>query len=230
MIVSPKPQIVRTAAVLLFALTALSGCAESNWKQFFGMERESPDEFQVSTHPPLTIPPDFNLRPPQPDAPNPQETPPHDQAAEAVLGTAPVAHAAPPAAAVVTPAAPASAVTLPATVPVTTPAAAIAPAPVKTSASPAESALLKSANVQSADPMIRQELRHDSNTPVVDVGPSLLQSLLFGTKAPPPGQVVDASGEAARLQQNAAIGAPVTSGNTPIIERRAQAPLEGMIQ
>ena len=50
----------------------LAGC--SNWKQTLGIEPTSPDEFAVESRAPLTIPPDFNLRPPEPGAGRPQET------------------------------------------------------------------------------------------------------------------------------------------------------------
>jgi len=50
----------------------LSAC--SNWKQALGIEPTSPDEFAVESRAPLTIPPDFDLRPPEPGAPRPQET------------------------------------------------------------------------------------------------------------------------------------------------------------
>jgi DUF3035 family protein len=50
----------------------VSAC--SNWKQAIGIEPTSPDEFAVESRAPLTLPPDFDLRPPQPGAPRPQET------------------------------------------------------------------------------------------------------------------------------------------------------------
>ncbi|HTW54462.1 MAG TPA: DUF3035 domain-containing protein [Stellaceae bacterium] len=50
----------------------LGGC--SNWKQTLGIEPVSPDEFAIESRAPLTLPPDFNLRPPEPGAPRPQET------------------------------------------------------------------------------------------------------------------------------------------------------------
>jgi hypothetical protein len=49
----------------------VSGC--SNWKQSLGIEPTSPDEFAVESRAPLTLPPDFALRPPQPGASRPQE-------------------------------------------------------------------------------------------------------------------------------------------------------------
>ena len=38
-----------------------------------GIQQVAPDEFSVENEPPLTIPPDFALRPPQPGAPRPQQ-------------------------------------------------------------------------------------------------------------------------------------------------------------
>ncbi len=55
----------------LAAALALSGC--SDFKQMLGIDPTMPDEFAVESRAPLTIPPDFNLRPPQPGAPRPQE-------------------------------------------------------------------------------------------------------------------------------------------------------------
>jgi hypothetical protein len=56
----------------LAAVMLLSAC--SNWKQSLGIEPTPPDEFAVESRAPLTIPPDFNLRPPAPGAARPQET------------------------------------------------------------------------------------------------------------------------------------------------------------
>ena len=44
----------------------ISGC--SDLKKAIGLERSTPDEFAVESRAPLTMPPDFNLRPPQPGA------------------------------------------------------------------------------------------------------------------------------------------------------------------
>ena len=59
------------SAVCLVAALALSGC--SNFKQMIGLEPTMPDEFEVESQAPLTIPPDFALRPPKPGAPRPQD-------------------------------------------------------------------------------------------------------------------------------------------------------------
>jgi hypothetical protein len=55
-------------------MVLLSGCGGGNWKQSLGIEPTSPDEFAVESRAPLTVPPDFDLRPPTPGAGRPQET------------------------------------------------------------------------------------------------------------------------------------------------------------
>jgi hypothetical protein len=77
------------AAPLLLAGVALavSGC--SGAREQLGLTRTSPDEFAVVRRAPLEIPPEFSLRPPAPGAARPQETATIDEAANAVLGSAP---------------------------------------------------------------------------------------------------------------------------------------------
>ena len=58
-------------AVASFSLILLSSC--SDFRRAIGMDRVGPDEFAVEARAPLTIPPEFDLRPPQPGAPRPQE-------------------------------------------------------------------------------------------------------------------------------------------------------------
>jgi hypothetical protein len=47
---------------------ALAGCG-GGIKETLGLDRQAPDEFQVVSRPPLSIPPEFKLRPPEPGAP-----------------------------------------------------------------------------------------------------------------------------------------------------------------
>ena len=60
-----------SALLWLPALGLLGGCAD--FKQIVGLDQTMPDEFAVETRAPLTIPPEFDLRPPKPGAPRPQE-------------------------------------------------------------------------------------------------------------------------------------------------------------
>jgi DUF3035 family protein len=60
----------------------LSGCTD--FRRIVGMDRVGPDEFAVESRAPLTIPPEFDLRPPQPGAPRPQEGTAADKARKVI--------------------------------------------------------------------------------------------------------------------------------------------------
>lgn len=69
---------------LLLASVALSACGAKT-KERLGLGRNSPDEFSVVERAPLTVPPNFNLVPPKPGAPRPQENTPQQNAQNLVL-------------------------------------------------------------------------------------------------------------------------------------------------
>jgi hypothetical protein len=73
---------MRKYLLLLCAATALTAC--SDVERTFGLTRDIPDEFTVETRAPLSMPPDYSLRPPQPGAARPQEVS-SQAAAEAAL-------------------------------------------------------------------------------------------------------------------------------------------------
>lgn len=62
----------------------LAACSGDELTRTFGLSRDAPDEFQVTTRAPLSMPPDFTLRPPRPGATRPQEMTQRQQA-EATL-------------------------------------------------------------------------------------------------------------------------------------------------
>jgi hypothetical protein len=71
-------RLARAVPVLVFGamlvpVLALGGCGDSSLSRSFGLTRDSPDEFSVTTQQPLSMPPDFNLRAPDPGAPRPQD-------------------------------------------------------------------------------------------------------------------------------------------------------------
>ena len=79
---------MRRLPILIAALVSLplvaGGC--SNVRETLGLSKQSPDEFKVVSRAPLSMPRDYNLKPPTPGAPRPQEGTPRDQAQQAVLG------------------------------------------------------------------------------------------------------------------------------------------------
>jgi hypothetical protein len=90
-----------------------------------------------------------------------------------------------------------------------------------------EVALLKQAGVASADPNIRQ-LVNQENSRLLESDRSFTDRLVFWKAPEEPGVVVDPTKEAQRLRENASSGKAVTEGETPIIERKKKALLEGI--
>jgi len=74
---------MRVTGAALLAMTAMSllaGCG--------ALDRSTPDEFRVVARAPLEVPPDYNLRPPQPGSPRPQELERDMRATNTVFGAA----------------------------------------------------------------------------------------------------------------------------------------------
>jgi hypothetical protein len=81
----------KLAAILGSALV-LIGCQAL--RQATGLTKQSPDEFTILTKSPLVIPPDFNLRPPQPGIAARYEVDPAEQAQRALFPQSAVTRAA----------------------------------------------------------------------------------------------------------------------------------------
>ncbi len=172
----------------------LSACGGFN-KQL-GLDKQSPDEFRVVSRAPLTVPPDFQLRPPEPGAPRPQVGTPTQQAERAVFRNSQN--------------------------PTLSQQAASA-----ANRTPGERALLSAAGAGQADPNIRQIVNRETRQ-INEEADYFVDRLVFWNNVSPAGTVVDPVAERRRLQENAALGQPATTGPTPQIERRRKAPLEGI--
>ncbi len=184
---------LRAGLVTACAATTLCGLAacDSKTREQIGIERSPPDEFAVLTHAPLTIPPDFGLRPPAPGARRPQEQEITDQARSILLRGARTA--------------------------------------ARDNAAPTrgEQVLLGRAGAAETDPSIRGTVDQES-AQIAGAGRSFVDRLVFWRDPDPAGEVLDAERESQRLRSNAALGRPVTSGATPVIERRERGILEGI--
>ncbi|MEO0393013.1 MAG: DUF3035 domain-containing protein [Pseudomonadota bacterium] len=204
---------------LVLAGGLVVGC--SGVQKQLGLERSAPDEFNVVSRAPLSLPPDINLRPPQPGTTRPQEGTTADVAASALFDeqvetprTGPLAGEAqfPPrdGGGVMT-----------SQVGNTPPVQAVA------STSRGEGSLLQKAGADNADPNIRQLVNAES-TELASASASLTDKVLFWRKPVEPGTIVDADAERRRLQENEALGDSIMTGETPQIERKSRALLEGL--
>jgi len=183
---------ILVAASLVLGLGACEGV-----KKQLGLTKQPPDEFRVQARAPLSLPPDINLRPPQPGAPRPQEGTARQQAERVVLGQS-----------------------------AGTTFAIDNGAPLETR-SPGEQALLARAGNGEVDPNIRQIIDQETNL-FNEQDRDFMDTLVFWRDEPAPGVVIDAEEEARRLRENAALGKPVTEGQSPTIERRKKALFEGI--
>ncbi|MBH89069.1 MAG: hypothetical protein CMF71_02400 [Magnetovibrio sp.] len=69
----------------LFASVLLTTSCTSKSSNTFGEDKPAPDEFAVYSRAPLSVPPDFGLRPPEPGATRPQTIISRDQAKKALF-------------------------------------------------------------------------------------------------------------------------------------------------
>lgn len=180
---------VRAVATASLVVLAMSGC--SDLKRTLGYEKSPPDEFQVVSRAPLSMPPDFTLRPPNSGAVRPQEGTTLDQARAALLGE----HRVQPLATV--------------------------------GRDSGDMVLLKRVGADQIQPGIR-ELVDKETLALAEEGHSFTDKLVFWRKTAPPGagEQLDAAKEARRLQQDQALGRPVTDGASPRIERGRKGWLE----
>ncbi|WP_420472117.1 DUF3035 domain-containing protein [Brevundimonas sp. FT23042] len=77
---------LRTTAVLTLAVSALALGACSGLQRSIGLSKVTPDEFLTVSTAPLTVPPEYGLRPPAPGQPRPQELAPESAARQILLG------------------------------------------------------------------------------------------------------------------------------------------------
>lgn len=78
---------IRRAAVLsLIAVSTLALGACGAVSQSIGLSKVVPDEFVTVSTAPLTVPPEYGLRPPAPGQPRPQELAPESAARQILLG------------------------------------------------------------------------------------------------------------------------------------------------
>lgn len=205
-------------AGMVIAGALVTGC--SGVQKQLGLERTAPDEFNVVSRAPLSLPPDISLRPPQPGTTRPQEGSTSDAAASALFNnridtrqTGPLAGETqfPPRGGGVIPGTSTRAVAV-------TEVAAV---------SQGEGSLLQRAGADQAQPNIRQIVNAES-TELASASESFADRILFWRAPVEPGTVVDADGERRRLQENEALGRSVVTGETPKIERESRALLEGL--
>ncbi len=183
--------IVSTVGLGVFVL---GGCQDGG---LLSGGKRAPDEFAVYSRAPLSLPPDYALRPPAPGAEPSQSIMPRDEAKSALVGgefnnVSSVSGGV-------------------------------------SSYSPGTRNLMEQTGALGADPAIR-DLVNRETTILAEEDQSFTERIMFWTTPVEYGTVVDASQETKRIHETQALGQPITAGETPTIEQKRRAPLEGVLQ
>ena len=189
---------IRRAAQCLAVLVAasiLSSC--EGIKQQMGLTKSAPDEFTIVTKAPLILPPDFTLRPPRPGARGPKAVEAREQARRALIQSTRAPSGG-----------------------VSSQSAAGQP-----SRSRAETAILRKAGADKADPQIRDVIRRETLA-LAEKDSSFTRRLMFWRGKEEDESLVDAEKEAERLRDAATKGESPAAGEVPVIERKNESILK----
>lgn len=208
------------------AALGLTVAACGGLKNDLGLSKEAPDEFAVVRNAPLSLPPDFNLRPPKPGEVGDGRVEQRDQARSLLVGGR--------GARVRTAAAAELASAQPASISYSflpgradqnlgelsdyrLVAATTGGGGSSDGLGRGEQALLGRLDAANTDPNIRLQVDQEAAVLAAD-DRTVVERLMFWRELAEPGVVVDPTGEAKRINENSALGRPVTDGETPEIK------------
>lgn len=201
---------MKTGALAFVSLVAVAGCTGKEVRQTVGLKRNQPDEFQVISRPPLSVPPVYHLRPPAEES---VTLTPADKQAEALVleGREIPRYKSPDDQEYL---------------------ADTAVAPVESSAlgTQGETVLLQNAKAAQADPEIRSVLRQDNVQNQGAPGKrSMMDKLKNGIFTPEDGDpVVDAQKERERINSNRSEDKPLNEGEVPVIDPKDKGVLDSV--
>ncbi|MDW3206887.1 MAG: DUF3035 domain-containing protein [Alphaproteobacteria bacterium] len=176
---------------LLGGTMLLTACSADTGK-ILGLEKTTPDEFAVVSRAPLSLPPEYGLRPPDPNGQRFQDLKPQLDAQRAVFGEEAVQRRLETEAQL-----------------------------RRAGVTPGEMTLLDRTGAIEASPEIRLVVDEETAALAAEQE-SFVDDLVFWREAEKSGDVIDANEETRRIQGNSALGVPVTEGQTPIITREGE--------
>ena len=183
-------------ASILISVAVLPGCEET--KRAFGQTKEAPDEFAVYRRAPLSLPPEYQLRPPVLGAQRPQVVNPRNRARRA-LG-----------------------------IPVEkTDRASRVKSKNVANLSNGERALLNLIGAKKANPQIRQLVEKESMK-IFEDSKGFTDNIVFWKNKGKFGTAVDPENEQKRIREAQALGKPLNSKDIPEISRKKKAIFEGI--
>lgn len=187
------------AMALLVAVAVLAGCGEDT-KRSLGLSKPAPDEFSVVSRAPLSMPPNYTLRPPRPGSEGVAQSEAREQARQTVFRGPEAAQS---------------------------PVQQAAARPSAAGQSRGESVLLGRAGAVNATPAIRDTVDRESAV-LARADETFLDRLLNFRDPKAADPVVDAAAEDRRLREAQALGKASAGENVPVIQRKQRGLLEGL--
>lgn len=175
--------------IAILAVGLVAGCDSS--REMLGLDKSAPDEFAVYSRAPLSLPPDYALKPPAPGQTRPQASEPARDARRALLGDR------------------------------------AQPVSVPKGGSLGLQALYKATGADRADPSIRETVNQETSI-LAEEDKSVTDKIMFFGTPTEYGSAVDAEKENKRIQENQALGKPITEGEVPVLKKKRKAILEGL--
>lgn len=203
---------IRLSLIAAGAVALLSACTEGqSARDILGMARKNPDEFRVVSRPPLSVPPDFTLRPPS-NSDDLTGLPAADTAARAavtgrqegeIIGSARMMGEAESAVGIVK---------------------------SYDLGSSADTSFLANIGAEKADATIREKLNDEAAAEMQNTEEK--GESTFGWLQPEKNEsevILDAEAEKARIAKNKAEGKNLNEGEVPVIEPKERGVLEKML-
>lgn len=200
-----------TVLFAICALHVLTACGGNSVKDTLGLGRRAPDEFKVVARPPLSVPPQFSLRPPSANAESPIVVPADKQAKSIITGASPEIENS----SVDTAVTPVEAVTLEPATSKKGKKGKLAERQVV-----GESQFMKNIGVDKADPKVRDELIGQTIAVQEKKEEAGWWERLTMSSSEKKDTLVSAKEEAERIKSNQAGKKPVTEGDTPTVTEK----------
>lgn len=183
---------IRFLSLTVLAGTMVLGACSTDTGKILGLEKTTPDEFAVVSRAPLSLPPDYGLRPPDPNGQRYQDLQPQLDAQRAVFGNDTVQRRLDAEAEL-----------------------------MRSGATQGDLALMSQTGAIDSDPSIRLVVDEESAALAAE-SETFVDDLLFWRDPDEVGDIIDANEETRRIQSNSALGQSVTDGQTPIITREGE--------
>lgn len=204
--------------LISLSLLCVAACTGGEVRGVLGVNKSAPDEFKVVSRPPLSVPPNFHLRPPEPGAPARVEHSTEAKAEMLLMGRPlmelnldPFASGEP---------------TVPTALDPTTVSDLADPMALDSADSQAEEEFLSNIGAQDADKNIRELIYEDNIAqPTVTESASPIEEWLGIAETE---SVIDPKAEAERIRNNKDEGKPVNEGEVETIDSGKKSVLESL--